>query len=93
MATGGSSGKLARDGTVSAPTADADADLAAGLRVAVTRLARRLRRHAVVGLTPSQLPALTSVERLGPVRLGDLAGDAHVAGAVPLLDRLVDEPR
>ena len=40
--------------------------MAAHLRVSVTRLARLLRRQGDTGLSPSQLSALTSVERHGP---------------------------
>jgi len=43
------------------------------LRVALARLSRRLRRHELAGLTPTQLAALATVEQSGPMRLGDLA--------------------
>ncbi|HXJ65086.1 MAG TPA: MarR family transcriptional regulator [Actinomycetota bacterium] len=46
---------------------------AADLRLAVTRLARRLRQLADSGLSPSQLSALSTVERRGPMTLGELA--------------------
>ena len=49
------------------------------LRVAIARLSRRLRRHEVAGLTPSQLAALATVERSGPLRLGDLAAAEGIA--------------
>jgi DNA-binding MarR family transcriptional regulator len=49
------------------------------LRVALARLSRRLRRHEVAGLTPTQLAALATVERSGPMRLGDLAAAEGVA--------------
>jgi len=48
-------------------------DLAASLRLAVTRLARRLRQQADTGVTPSMLSALATVERMGPLTLGELA--------------------
>src|SRR5436190_24014484 len=48
-------------------------ELAAGLRLAVMRLARRLRQRADAGITPSMLSALSSIERRGPMTLGDLA--------------------
>jgi DNA-binding MarR family transcriptional regulator len=48
-------------------------ELAAGLRLVVMRLARRLRQQADAGVTPSMLSALHTVARLGPVTLGDLA--------------------
>lgn len=47
--------------------------LAASLRLAVMRLARRLRQLADAGTTPSMLSALFSVERLGPLTIGELA--------------------
>ncbi len=49
------------------------ADLAARLRLVVTRLARQLRQSAVVDLTPSQISALAAIERTGPLTLGALA--------------------
>lgn len=52
--------------------------LAAELRLAVTRLARVLRQRADAGVTPSMLSALTSIERLGPVTLGKLAAAEQV---------------
>jgi len=51
----------------------AEAELAARLRMAVTRLHRRLRQQAAGGLTPSQASALVGVEQLGSPTLGDLA--------------------
>ena len=49
------------------------------LRVALARLARRLRRHSLAGLTPTQLAALSTVEQSGPLRLGDLAAAEGIA--------------
>ena len=57
------------------------------LRVALARLARRLRRHEGAGLTPTQLAALATVEQQGPMRLGDLAAAAGIAPST--LTRLV----
>src|SRR5690349_15935012 len=54
-------------------TAPSDTHLASRLRLAVMRLARVLRQNAQEGITPSQLSALVSVERDGPVTLGELA--------------------
>ena len=54
-------------------TAQTDEQLAAGLRLAVMRLARRLRQQAEHGITPSMLSALSSIERLGPLTFGQLA--------------------
>jgi DNA-binding MarR family transcriptional regulator len=57
------------------------------LRVALARLSRRLRRHELAGLTPTQLAALATVERSGPLRLGDLAAAEGIAPST--LTRLV----
>ena len=57
------------------------------LRVALARLSRRLRRHSLHGLTPTQLAALATVERSGPLRLGDLAAAEGIAPST--LTRLV----
>ena len=61
---------------------------AARLRVAVLRLSRRLRKHDLAGLTPSQLSTLSSVGKTGPVRLGDLAASERIAPST--LTRLVN---
>ena len=61
---------------------------AARLRVAVLRLSRRLRKHDLAGLTPSQLSTLSSVGACGPVRLGDLAAAERIAPST--LTRLVN---
>src|SRR5262245_36494270 len=53
--------------------------MAAHLRVNVTRLARLLRRLGDTGLSPSQISALTSIERHGPLTLGALADHERVA--------------
>ncbi len=49
------------------------------LRVSLARLSRRMRRHQLAGLTPTQLAALATVERAGPLRLGDLAAAEGIA--------------
>jgi DNA-binding MarR family transcriptional regulator len=75
---------------------DPDADMPSGqpgidaarLRVAVLRLSRRLRKHELAGLTPSQLSTLSSVRLSGPVRLGDLAAAERIAPST--LTRLVN---
>jgi len=66
-----------------------DTELASRLRLSVTRLARRLRQHAgaEAEVTPSQLAALSSVERLGPITLGDLAAVERVQP--PTMTRIV----
>jgi DNA-binding MarR family transcriptional regulator len=55
-----------------------ETELASRLRLAVTRLARRLRTQLPGELSPSQLATLSSVERLGPITLGDLSGVERV---------------
>jgi DNA-binding MarR family transcriptional regulator len=60
---------------------------AARLRVAVLRLSRRLRKHDLAGLTPSQLSTLATVGKNGPVRLGDLAATERIAPST--LTRLI----
>jgi len=56
-----------------------DTHLAERLRLAVTRLARRLRQQSDdIGASPTQLSALATIERLGPMTLGDLAAAERV---------------
>jgi DNA-binding MarR family transcriptional regulator len=57
------------------------------LRVAIARVSRSLRRHELAGLTPTQLSALSTVERAGPLRLGDLAAAEKIAPST--LTRLI----
>lgn len=45
----------------------------APIRQAMLRLHRRLRKHADTGLTPSQLSALSTLERHGEMPIGRLA--------------------
>lgn len=49
------------------------------LRLAIIRISRELRRHSFAGLTPTQLATLSTVDRCGPVRLGELANAEGVA--------------
>jgi DNA-binding MarR family transcriptional regulator len=48
-------------------------ELASQLRLRVMRLARKLRREAEAGLSPSLLSALSTVERRGPLTVGSLS--------------------
>jgi DNA-binding MarR family transcriptional regulator len=52
---------------------EVDRDLVVSLRLAVGRLARRLRQQNQGEITASQFSALSSVARLGPITLGKLA--------------------
>jgi DNA-binding MarR family transcriptional regulator len=54
------------------PLAEPVVDIAAHLRLAVTRTARRLRQEAP-GLSPSQGSALVTIERHGPLTPSELA--------------------
>ena len=72
----------ARTTSPAAPAIDATR-----LRVAIARLSRRLRRHQLAGLTPTQLSALATVEKAGALRLGDLAAAEGIAPST--LTRLV----
>jgi len=55
-----------------------DTDLPERLRLAVTRLARRLRQQSGVDTSPTQMSALATIGRLGPMTLGELAGAERV---------------
>jgi DNA-binding MarR family transcriptional regulator len=48
-------------------------EVAANLRLAVTRLARRLRQQSADGLSPSQTSALSTLERHGGLTPSELA--------------------
>ena len=78
--------------TATTPRRNEPVDLSAvaALRFAVTRLARQLRQEALAdgGLTPSKLTALASINRLGPMSLGDLAVVERVSAAT--VSRTVD---
>ncbi len=60
---------------------------AARLRLAVMRLSRRLRQEAGGGITPSQLSALATLDRVGPMALRDLAAAEGVGAST--LTRIV----
>jgi DNA-binding MarR family transcriptional regulator len=53
-------------------------ELASRLRLGVTRLARKLRREAEPGITQSQLSALATIERHGPMTIGELSSVEQV---------------
>ena len=54
-------------------TATRDIELAARLRLAITRTARRLRQESGTDLGPSQVAALATIERQGPLAPSELA--------------------
>lgn len=61
---------------------DEVARLAGGLRTVVNRLAYVLRRPmAEQGVTPTRLTALITLEKLGPMRPGDLAAKLNISAA------------
>lgn len=70
-----------------APGAPPDDELAARLRVAVTRLNRRLRQESMTGIPPSHEAALATVHRLGRPTLGELAAVEQVQP--PTMTRMV----
>jgi DNA-binding MarR family transcriptional regulator len=90
-ASGGGAGEHegSRRGAQAATAVLADAPVVdvTRLRVAIARLSRRLRKHELAGLTPTQLAALATVEQTGPLRLGDLAAAERIAPST--LTRLV----
>jgi DNA-binding MarR family transcriptional regulator len=52
--------------------------LPARLRLAITRLARRLRQQGETSASPTQLAVLATIERDGPITLGGLAAVERV---------------
>jgi DNA-binding MarR family transcriptional regulator len=64
-----------------------DHDLVTRTRLAVLRLARRLRQQVTPGITPSQQSALAAIEHRGPLTLGELAAYENVQP--PSITRIV----
>ncbi len=52
--------------------------LASGLRISVMRLSRRMRQAPSSSLSPTQIATLATLERLGPMTLGELAAQERV---------------
>ncbi len=67
-----------------------DTELAARLRLAITRMARRLRQEAGTDLGPSQLAAVATLERHGPMAPSELAAHERIKRptATRILSRL-----
>jgi DNA-binding MarR family transcriptional regulator len=63
---------------VEAAPAPSVPELASRLRLDVMRLARKLRRQADAGLSPSLLSALSTVDRQGPITIGGLSDAEQV---------------
>ena len=70
-----------------APPATDTIELASQLRLGVTRLARKLRQEAEPGITPSQLIALSTIERAGAMTIGELCAAEQVQP--PTMTRIV----
>jgi DNA-binding MarR family transcriptional regulator len=72
--------------------AASDVELAARLRLAITRTARRLRQEAGTDLSPSQLAALATIERHGPLAPSEVAERERIRRptATRVLARLVE---
>jgi DNA-binding MarR family transcriptional regulator len=64
-----------------------DEETASRLRLAVMRLARRLRQESPPGITPSQMSALATVNHFGPLTIGELAAYENVQP--PTISRIV----
>ncbi len=65
-------------------------DTASRLRLSATRLARILRQEADTGLTPTQIAALATLSRCGPIPVGTLADEEQVSAptATKTVERL-----
>src|SRR4051812_30796462 len=75
-------------GSAASTIPDVD-DVTARLRLSATRLARILRQQADTGLTLTQMSALAAINRTGPLTLGRLASEEHVAP--PSITKVVDQ--
>ena len=79
---------MPRSASSAAPASPtAEAELASRLRLVVARLARRLRRETEGDVSPSQISALSSIARLGPLTLGELSAAEGVRP--PTMTRVV----
>ena len=71
----------------SSVVADPVPEVASHLRLAVTRTARRMRQEAGTGLSPSQVAALATIDRHGPLSPSELADRERIKR--PTATRLV----
>lgn len=62
--------------------------LATTLRIAVTRLSRRLRREAGPSVSPTLLAALATIDRHGPITAGELG--RHEQVSKPTITRTIN---
>jgi DNA-binding MarR family transcriptional regulator len=65
----------------------AKAELASALRLSVMRLSRRMRQERSSSLSPTQIAALATLERHGPMTLGEIA--AHERVQPPSMTRVI----
>ncbi|WP_045876986.1 MarR family transcriptional regulator [Pseudofrankia sp. DC12] len=65
----------------------AKTELASALRLSVMRLSRRMRQERSSSLTPTQLAVLATLERHGPMTLGEIA--AHERVQPPSMTRVI----
>lgn len=65
-----------------ATTFDGPSTSAVRLRLVLVRLARAIRQNGNVGLTPSQISALATLEEYGPMRMSALASYESVGASV-----------
>lgn len=78
--------------TIVGMEAEIDIRAVARLRLAVVRLARQIRQNARSGVTPSQLSALSTLDRHGPMRLAELADHEGIArSTITRLVRQLDD--
>ena len=63
--------------------------VAGRLRLATTRLARRLRQQSDADLTPTQTAFLATIGNRGPLPVGALAAEEHVTA--PTATKIVDK--
>jgi DNA-binding MarR family transcriptional regulator len=74
-------------------TTKTSSELAARLRLVVTRLSRQLRQRAEIGISPTQMSALAAIERHGSMTLGELAAHERVQppSITAVVSRLEDQ--